>query len=188
MANLIFTGAHAVCFMLQAVEPNPSSMSPEQLKQLIALEGVRHSPANGVTGILVPIALFAMILAIIWLKMRQTQARLRIKAEFNKQLLDKFGSGQEFAAFLESPGSHRFVEGLWAKEAQSKELPWRNGIVLTMLGLALSGLSWMKRGLLIPGVLVLALGIGYLISYAISYRVSKNDQAKEPGTGNAPIS
>jgi len=188
MANLLWVGTWALPFILQAVEPSPSSMTREQFDQQIALEAVRHNNwGNSLTGILVPIALFAMIIAIVWLAMRQKQARLRIKAEFNKQLLDKFGSGREFSEFLESPGSQRFLEELWAKSTDPKEGSLRNGVVLTMLGLALGGLSWMRRGLLIPGVIVLALGVGYLISTAISYRLAKNrDLIKETGPGNVP--
>ena len=187
MANLLLVGARALPFILQAVEPSPGSMTREQFNQQIALEAVRHNPATGVTGVLVPLALFGMILAIVWLGTRQKQARLRIKAEFNKQLLDKFGSGREFAEFLESPGSQRFLEELWTKSADPKEGSLRNGIVLTMLGLALAGLSLMKRGLLIPGVIALARGVGYLISTAISYRLEKSRElTKMAGTGSAP--
>jgi hypothetical protein len=186
MANLILVGTNAVHFLLQSVEPNAGSMTPEQFRQQIALEAVRHNPANGPVSILVPIALFAMILAIVWLGMRQKQARLRIQAELHKQLLDKFGSGREFAEFLASPGSQRFLEGLWSKSSESKERPLRNGIILATLGLALVGLSLMKKGLLIPGVIVLALGAGFLISSAISYRLAKElNQPKESRPGNA---
>lgn len=189
MANLILAGTNAVHFVLQAVEPNAGSMTTEQFKQQIALEAVRHNPANSPSGILVPIALFAMILAIVWLGMRQKQARLRIKAEFHKQLLDKFGSGREFAEFLESPSSQQFLEGLWSRNAEARERPLRNGIILAMLGLALIGLSLMRKGLFVPGVIVLALGAGFLISTAISSRLSKElNRTKESRPGNAPTS
>ena len=189
MTNLILAGAKVVPFLLQAAEPNSGSMTPDQFKQQIALEAVRHNPANDPAGILVPIALFATILVIVWLKIRQRQAQLQARAEFHKQLLDKFGSGREFAEFLESKGSQRFLEELWSQKGESKDRPLRSGIILTMLGLALCGLAWMKKDLIIPGVILLALGAGCLISSAISYRLSKKwDEAKEAGAGNAPIS
>ena len=186
MANLILAGANSVHFLLQAVEPNPGSMTPDQFKQQIALEAVRHNPSTGIVGILVPIALFGMVLAIVWLALRQKQARLQIKAEFHKQLLDKFGSGREFAEFLESPGSQRFIEDLWSQRSDSKERPLRIGVILMMLGLAFIGLSLMKKDLLIPGVILLALGVGYLISSAISNRLARKwSETKEPGPGSA---
>jgi len=192
MANLILIGTRVVPFLLQAAQPNPGAMTAEQLKQQIALEAVRHSNPESILALLVPFAGIAMVLVIVWLKMRQRQAQVQTRAEFHKQLLDKFGSGREFAEFLESKGSQRFLEELWSQSPESKERPrmtpgLRNGILLAMLGLALSGLSWMWKELLIPGVILLALGVGYLISSAISYRPSKKwSQTKESGPGNAP--
>jgi hypothetical protein len=188
IASLSFVGTSAMHY-LQAAEPNTGTMTSDQLSQQIALEAIRHNPANSPFGILVPISVFAMIVAIVWLGMRQKQTRLRIRAEFHKQLLDKFNSGREFAEFLESKGSQRFLEELRSQGTDSKERPLRFGIVLTMLGLALLGLSWMKKDLLIPGVLILALGSGYLISSFVSYRLSKKwTLTKEVGSGNAEVS
>jgi len=60
----------------------------------------------------------------------------------------------------------------------------RNGTILTVLGLGMLGLSWIRHGFLIPAVLALALGVGYLISTAISHRLSKQWE-KEPGSEQA---
>ena len=193
LANLILAGTAAGHSFLQAVGANSASSSgsltPDQFNQQIALEAVRHNPANSPVGIFVPITLFAMVVAIVWLGMRQKQARLRIKAEFHKQLLDKFSTGREFADFLESDGSKRFLDELWSQRNDSRERPLRIGILLTMLGLALTGLSWMKHGLLFFGVILLALGIGYLISCAVSQRLFKQaNPANQAGSGNAAAS
>src|ERR1700686_2282088 len=132
LASLIPIGTRIVPFLLQAVLPNTDAMTPDQRYQ-IALEAVKHqNRANDALALLVPYAVFAMVLGIVWLGTRQKKARLQMQAEFHKQLLDKFGSGREFADFLESPGSQRFIEGQWAKNAASKEGPLRNGIVMTM--------------------------------------------------------
>ena len=191
MASLILVGTRVVPFLLQAAGPNSGGMTGEDVDQ-IALEAVRHqSSVNGVLALLVPYAVFAMVVIIVWLKIRQRQAQLQARAEFHKQLLDKFGTGREFAEFLESPGSQKFMEGLWSKTAEQPMQngilrPLRNGIVLTMLGLAMTGLSWMHKGLLIPGVILLALGVGYLIMSAIAYRLSQTgNQPKDAGPGNA---
>ncbi len=189
MISLILTGTSGLHFLLQAVLSNSGGMASEQSNQQIALEAIRHNSSNGTLNSLVPIALFAMIAGIVWLGTRQKKARLQMQAEFHKQLLDKFGSGREFAEFLENPASQRFLEGLWSKNVDAREGPLRNGIVLTMLGLALGGLSLMHRGLLVPGVIILALGVGYLISSAVSYRLAKKlVPAREAGPGNALMS
>ena len=42
-----------------------------------------------------------------------------------------------------------------------------------MLGLGILGLSWKTANLLYPAVLFLALGLGFLISTGVWYRLSK---------------
>jgi hypothetical protein len=170
--NLILEALPVVFNFLQAATAPSGALTEDQFNQQIALEAVRHNPANGLVGILVPISLFAMIAVIAWLAMRQRQARLRIKAEFHKQLLEKFSTGREFADFLESKGSQRFLDELWAQKTNSRERFLRAGVVLTMAGLALTGLSWIKKDLIILGVILLAIGGGYLISTWISYRMA----------------
>jgi len=187
MASLIPMGAKVAPFLFQALQSNPGDVQSDQLGQQIALEAVRHSPANG-PGILVPITLFAMVFGIVWLRWRQQQARLHARSEFQKQLSEKFATGRDFADFLESKASQRFLESLWSQGTPSKEKTLRNGIVVAMLGLACFGLSWMKRGFLVPGVLLLALGAGLLISFAISDRLAKNrTQPGELGPTNLPV-
>jgi cyanate permease len=189
LANLISAGAAAGHSLLQAAQITSGSLSDDQAGQQIALEAIRHNPANSLVGILVPLSLFAMVVAIVWLGMRQRQARMRIKAEFHKQLLDKFGSGKEFAEFLESKGSQRFLDEMWTQRTDSRERPLRTGILLAMLGLAFTCLAWMKKDLLIPGIILLALGAGYLISVAVSYRLSKKAHSEiEASSGTAPVS
>jgi hypothetical protein len=189
MASLIPIGTGFAPFLLQAAQTNPGGVPADQLGQQIALEAVRHNPATSPVSILVPISLFAMILGIFWLKWRQQQAQFQTKAEFHKQLLDKFASGRDFAEFLESKGSQRFLEDLWSQGGLSKEKSLRNGILVAMLGLAFLGLSWMKRDFLIPGVLLLALGAGFLIFFAISYRLSKGRYlGNERDPENFPVS
>jgi cyanate permease len=188
-ANLFLAGTPAAHPLLQAATTVSGSMSDDQVGQQIALEAIRHNPANGLVGILVPLSLFAMVVAIVWLGMRQRQSRLRIKAEFHKQLLDKFSTGREFAEFLESKGSQRFLNELWSQPTDSRERFLRFGIVLCMLGLALTGLSWMKKDLLILGVILLAVGAGYLISSWVSYRLAaKSSLPNQAGPEDTPAS
>ena len=189
MANLILKGAGFATYLLQAAQTNTGALPPDQFGQQIALEAVRHSPQDGPAGIFVPIGFFALVLGIFWLRWRQQQARLQTRAEFHKQLLDKFATGRDFADFLESKASQRFLASLWSQGTPSKEKTLRNGIVVTMLGLAVVGLSWMKKDLVIPGVLLLAVGAGFLIFFVISNRLAKSrNQGEGPGPENLPVS
>ncbi len=189
MANIILSWSRVVPFALQAVQSGSGSVPPDQLGQQIALEAVKHNPANSPVSFIVPIGFFAMIFGIVWLRWRQQQARLQTKAELNKQLLDKFASGRDFAEFLERKGSQRFLEDFWSQGAQSKEKTLRYGIVIAMLGLGFFSLAWMKREFVIPGVLLLAVGAGFLISFAVSHRLAKaRGEASESGPANIEIS
>src|SRR5712691_3944796 len=157
-------GVKFASLLLQA-QPNAGELSPEQQTQ-IALEAVKQH-GNGVLALLIPFAFFVAVVLIIWLLLRQRQARIQVRAEFHKQLLDKFSSGREFADFLESKGSQRFLEELWSQKMGPKEQilrSMRNGIVLAVFGFGMLALSWRTKGLLVPAVLILALGFGFLIS------------------------
>jgi len=187
--SMVVIGAKVAPFLYQATQTGTGTAQDDQFSQQIALEAIRNNPGRGPVGIIVPIGFFALILGLVWLKRRQQQAQLQAKADFHKQLLDKFSSGRDFADFLESKGSQRFLEALWSQGTPSKEKTLRNGIVVAMLGLAFFALAWMNKEFVIPGVLFLAVGAGFLIFFAISYRLSKScSLVDEPGRENPPVS
>jgi len=186
-------GTRIVPLLLQAAQSNPDALTPDQLTQIILEASKQHvNAAGGFVAVLVPFAFFATIIAILWLLIRQKQARIQARTEFHKQVLDKFQSGREFAEFMESKGSQRFLEELWSQSLGPKDrilTAMRNGIVLAALGLGMLGLSVTRRGFVIPAVLALALGVGFLISTAISYRLSKQwEQNQKSDRENAPVS
>lgn len=185
MASLILMGTRVIPFLLQAAQTTPGAEPPGQIGDQIALEAVRH---GNLPGLVVPLALFAMILGIVWLKRRHQQAQLQARAEFHKQLLDKFASGKEFAEFLESKGSQRFLDELWSSQGeQTKDRALRYGIVVAMLGLSMFALTWEDKDFVIPGVILLAVGAGYIISFVINQRLSKSRMlSSQPGSGNSP--
>ena len=134
----------------------------------------------GWPGVLIPVlstlTFFAFIAFIPWLLYRRSQSRTQARSEFHRQLLDKFSSGGEFAAFLNSSGGQRLLEDLWSQRVAAKERVIRSmqsGVVLTVLGLGALGLSMRTPAMLFPGTIILALGAGFLIATAVSYRLSK---------------
>jgi hypothetical protein len=195
------SGARLASLLLQAAPfnpKNPNGLTPDQQTQ-IALAAVNRY-GSGLVPILaelVPIAFLAAIVLIVWLRMRNKQVLAKSRDEFNKQLLDKFGSGREFGEFLESKGGQEFLAGLRAPTKESKDRVLssvRTGVVLTTLGLGLLGLAIGRHPLAIPGVILLALGVGYLLSAAISHRLL-NQKAQDgvgpdqtPRHGTAPVS
>ena len=190
---LINLAASQIVSLLSQAPPNPGGLTPEQIQQ-IALEVVKRpgNTAEGILALLVPFGAFALAFLILWLFLRYKQTRLQARADFHKQLLDKFTSGREFADFLESKGSQRFLQELWSQSIGPKDRilnAMRNGIVLAVLGLGLVGLSFTRGGLLVPAVIVLALGFGFLISTAVSHRLSRKwDQDQKSDHGSASVS
>jgi hypothetical protein len=171
--------------LLQAVPANPEALTPEQFRQQIALEAVKSGrvpwAVNG--GFLVPIAFFGMILLLVFLGTRRRQAEIQARADFHKQLLDKFGSGKEFAEFLESKGSQRFLEELWAQTGPTNRVlsGLQPGIVLAMLGLGFLGLAVVRHQFVVPGIIVLALGVGFLLSALVAHKLSKKVSTPDGG-------
>ncbi|MBI3933259.1 MAG: hypothetical protein HY316_01120 [Acidobacteria bacterium] len=132
-----------------------------------------NSPVVPVVAMLVPLGLFVLIGVIAWLSVRRSQANIRARAEVQKQLLDKFSSGREFADFLETRGGQQFLAQLSSPQptGRNKLLP---GVVLTTLGIGMLALSALRHNFVIGGTLILALGLGFLIFAAISHRLSRN--------------
>jgi hypothetical protein len=186
MAHLV--GMKFVPWLLQG-QLNPSGLTPEERTQ-VALQALK-GPGSFVE-ILVPIAFFAMVIVIFWLVIRQRQARIQARGEFQKQMLDKFNSGRELGEFLESKGGQQFLSELRSQSLGSKDRilkAMQNGIVLAVLGLGMLGLSLVKGGFLVPAVLALALGVGFLISTAIAIRLSRKwNQDQESHNENAAVS
>jgi hypothetical protein len=194
VGQLIVTKSLAL--LQQAAPPDAGALTPEQFRQQIALEAVRnggHGP-NTAVAILVPLAFFAFIALLVWLGSRRKRAQIEAQAELQKQLLAKFNSGQELSEFLQSEGGQRFLDQLSSPSAGSKGRilqSLRTGIVLAVLGLGVLVLSLTRaqHGLLVPAVILLALGLGFLLSTAVSYRLtSKWEQNQKVGPPPAPLS
>lgn len=173
--------------LLQVAPPSSSNqMTPDQQFEIarLALQNPQHG-LQGSLALLVPFAFFATILLIIWLFLLHRRSRIQARMDFQKHLLDKFASGREFADFLGSDASQRFLDDIGSRGPKEQILSsMRNGVVLAVLGLGLLALALAKKGFLIPGVIVLALGAGFLIATAVSYRLSKQwEQNQEPRHG-----
>ena len=180
--------------LLQAVSPDLQEAIQEEVRAELRRGRFRFGPGGGGgSGLepLIPIALFAMIVLIVFVIARRRQAELRARAEFQKQILDKFGSGKEFVEFLGSEGSQRFLatlssQGMGPRYRVLRTM--RGGITLAVLGIGFLLLTALRRGFIVPGVLLLALGAGLLLSAAVSYYFSKKWGSGGPGIPGQPIS
>lgn len=106
-----------------------------------------------------------------------------LQAELQGKLLDKFNSTEDLHAYLESDVGEKFLLSATIEQAS----PLRRilgsvqvGLILTAAGMAF--LTMESRfadtndslGMIFIGTLSLALGIGFLVSAAVSTRLSRN--------------
>ncbi len=103
-------------------------------------------------------------------------------AELHSKLLDRFAGSQDLIAFLEGDAGRKYFESLAfdLKDSTSRILnSIQLGLALASLGLSLLAIRssqddlLTRKTLLLIGTPVMALGIGFLISAAISHRLSK---------------
>lgn len=143
-------------------------------------------------SILVPIAFFAMIVAIVWLgtvtRSRDTDRR----AELIRQLIDKFSTGEAFAEAMQSPEGSKLADAL----SLSREQPRRAwvglfvpGSILTALGLGFVVLSLTMGDVYrIPAVVIGSVGIALLVSSYVAWRADRDDsdQSANENEDDAP--
>ena len=103
--------------------------------------------------------------------------------ELHSRLLDRFAGNQDLIAFLEGESGRRYFEAMESdlKDPLSRVLNGiQLGVILTLLGLALIVIRPVEADevarnvLQMIGVPAIALGLGFLISSAISYHLSKS--------------
>jgi hypothetical protein len=132
--------------------------------------------------ILFPI-LFGLLGFVVWI-IFTTIARFKtakLQAGLQTKLLERFGSGQELLAYVQSAAGKQFLESF----AMEQRTPYgrilgavQAGVILVLLGLALLFLrgrvAGADEGFLISGTITLSLGIGFGLSAALSYFLSKS--------------
>ncbi len=141
------------------------------------------------------IILIGWVIGVVVSALKQ-RAHLRTQTEFHNRLLEKFGSAAEFTAYLQSEAGQRFFEGLTTERITptTKILgSVQKGAILSLLGIGLliigNIFSTPQGGdaLIIFGVIALTLGVGFLVSAAISYRLSKAWGLITVANGKKPV-
>ncbi len=128
------------------------------------------------------VALFALAAWFFWLDAKRRQSRVQAQSDLQNRLLEKFTSPQEVGQFLQTEGGGRFLQGLTAngRHAGRRILTAiQIGVILTLFGLAAIGLDvvYVTRDAhpgAILGTLIVALGVGFLLSAGVSYKLSKD--------------
>src|SRR6188508_1674376 len=137
-----------------------------------------------IVGIL---ASFSAAVLIVFFVTQARRRRVELQAEMQTKLIERFGSAPEMIAFLQSPAGREFVAGV--QTAPINQLRERilggftRSIVLTALGVAFMFLTFYdSNDFVVPGAIVLSLGIGYFIATIVSWKLSSSLSAGEaPG-------
>lgn len=141
-----------------------------------------HTEGFVVLGVWGVVAGFSWIFWVVATNIRIARVA-RTHSRMHTDLVEKLGSSQELMGFLQTEAGQR----LFAESPQTE--PRRNplnrilgsvqaGIVLTVLGLVLAGLSvtvpLAETTFIAFGSITGAIGVGLLLSALISYRLSKS--------------
>lgn len=123
------------------------------------------------------------------------RASLRTQSEFHNKLLEKFSSAGEFTAYLQSDAGQRFFENLTTERTAptTKILgSIQKGAILLLLGVGLMiggrvfDSPQINEIFFVLGIIGLMLGLGFLVSAAIAYRLTKSWGLFAASAGNNP--
>ena len=129
---------------------------------------------------------FAWVISLIIAAFRH-RAHLRAQTDFHNKMMEKFSSADEFTAYLQSEAGRSFFDNLSNEPATplSKILgSIKKGAILVLLGLGLFSMSNIfgtldsRNIMLIIGTVSMTVGLGFLVSSAVSYRLKIHEQTQ----------
>jgi hypothetical protein len=147
-----------------------------------------------VVGVVLTIASGILLLLKMVIDYRRWSRLTKIQTDVHTKLLDRFSSNEDLLAYIQTPAGRKFLESspisidsprslnapfgriLWASQA---------GAVLTVLGfgielIARRAVSDVAAPIGAVGALVIALGVGFLISALVAYFLSRRFGLVEP--------
>lgn len=147
---------------------------------------------NTIEGFTIGTVILAIASGVIWLVKtlidhRRWSRLSKVQTEVHTKLLDRFSSNEDLLAYIQTPAGRKFLESapinISAPQALSAPLGrilWsaQAGAVLTVLGLGVVLVSRMAIEEVAPplaamGSIVVALGIGFLVSAFLAYTLTR---------------
>jgi hypothetical protein len=195
-------GRHREQALERAVWPDLTPLPPSQQQQ----ESVAPRVIEKFTPIIIVPAVFFAIVWIInlFIQGRRWNRTYKQQAELHMRLIDKFGTSQELAAYLETEAGKRFlmagpvVPGEGASQRMPNAVarvltPLQVGVVMTLLGIGLLFLRHagpdMETAMTVLGVLALMPGLGFILSagatWVLAHRLGLMPEKEIAKTGAA---
>ena len=127
------------------------------------------------------IGAFAMVSFIVWAITTSRQQVARSRADVQMKVIEKFGSAAELSDFLNSETGMNFVNSNAKAPAYRSRArliaSFRSSMILTFMGLAFIIVPAMMRehgtGMFLAGAILLAIGLGMLLSTLLSLKLSR---------------
>jgi hypothetical protein len=133
---------------------------------------------------LIPLAgmifFFLTVIIVYFIKAQTDRAKVLSRTEMQNRMIDKFATSTEFVTFLRSREGQQFLAGSAPARAAFHETKglaaMRWGITFGVLGIGMCLLSGLTTvwAWVIPGTLLLSLGIGLFASGLLSNRVARS--------------
>lgn len=126
----------------------------------------------------IPVTAILIAPLIIWIVHRSEQAKMQAQRDVQLALLAKFSSGEEMTRFLAADEGRRLMDHL---ASSGKDDPREKIVgmfvgasILTMLGIGFGVAAAVtgEESLLIPALIIGAVGIGLIVGAAIAHRFS----------------
>jgi len=135
------------------------------------------APVLGIVGFMLVLAWTLRALFNTW----RYNRLIRTQAELQSRLLDKLGGSEEMVRYLESGAGRQLLEAPPVERARPYARVLASlqvGTILTLAGIAFIVLRGQlprdEEGFVVLGILGLALGVGFLISGALAYFLSRS--------------
>lgn len=146
--------------------------------------------AAAVVGVLGMFSILGLVAGLsVWLVSRHRRERNRARFDLQRRMLEKFGSAGEFTAFIQTEGGHDFLNSLSDEpRTQASRIfsSIQKGAICALVGVVGFGIvAWEPRDLMplaIPSGVLLAIGLGYLVSAWATYRLSRKWDLLPPST------
>ena len=137
-------------------------------------------PSDLVPIVVIP-SFCLMVGWLVWILTRTNHLKTKSRIEMQRRLFEKIGSAKELIELTETEEGRRLLESLATEQKTRHEQilgTIQTGVILTVIGLgALSIRLFVPSGFglfIVIGVFVAALGVGFLISAGVGYKLSKS--------------